>query len=69
MHITNLLEMFEATETLVYIFETDQEWQGEKLYLIKTSSKTTKQNYFRFGNKTQAISILKTYKKEKRFSL
>ena len=69
MKLGELKELYISRQTIVYIFETDQEWQGEKVYIIKTANVKTRKEYYRFGNQTQALSILNTYRHIKRFEL
>lgn len=69
MKLGELKQIYHSKQVIVYIFETDQEWQGEKVYIIKTANVKTRQDYYRFGNYTQALSILNTYRHIKRFEL
>ena len=55
--------------TYVGVYMCQLELAGETLYIIKSTNLKTGIDYIRFGNRIQAISILNTYRKQKRFSL
>lgn len=68
-----LLDSHETSRTLVQIWGTQYAvalpHYEERIYVIRTFNKKTSKVYVRFGNRTQAKSILNQYKKEKRFEL
>lgn len=58
-----LVDEYDTTCTQVFVYESDQALRGEKLYVIVSVNKTTLEEYIRYGNYTQAMSLKKSYKR------
>ena len=69
MRTAILIREFTSKETYIAIWETSIEIGGERLFIIKSTNLKSAIDYIRYGNKTQANSIMNTYQKERRFSL
>ena len=64
-----LVDEYKTPYTYIGVYGCQLELAGERLFIIKSSNLKTGIDYIRFGNRQQAKSIIKTYKKEKRFTL
>lgn len=64
-----LVDEFKSSRTYVAIYGCQLEIGGERLFIVKTNDLKTGIDYIRFANRTQARSIINTYRKEKKFSL
>ena len=64
-----LVDQFKSKRTYIAIYGCQLEICGERLFIIKSNDLKTGIDYIRFGNRTQAKSIINTYRKEKRFEL
>ena len=64
-----LVDEFKSKRTYIAIYGCQAEIGGERLFIIKSHDLKTGIDYIRFGNRTQARSIINTYRKEKRFEL
>ena len=65
-----LVDEFSTTKTVIFIYETDFKLSDETLFVIRSFDKFTCKEYIRYGNKTQYLSLKKSYlNSPKRFSL
>lgn len=64
-----LIEEFETCQCAVYIYDTGYVMDTFRIYCVKSLHHKTGKVLVRFGTKAQVDGIIKTYKKEKRFSL
>ena len=69
MRTSVLVDDFKSTRTYVAIYGTQVEIGGERLFIVKCNDLKTGIDYIRFANRTQARSIMNTYRKEKKFNL
>lgn len=65
------LEIHETNSTIIQVWDSSVNINGEQVYVIISQSKCDGKIYTRFGNYTQMKSILNTYNnlKEKHFKL
>ena len=69
IRLSVLIDEFKSTRTYIAIYDTQLDIGGERLFIIKSDNLKTGVDYIRFANRTQARSIINTYRKEKKFSL
>ena len=68
-HLTKIVERFETTQCFVSIYETDLQYLGNQLYILKSVHKNNGKSIVRFGNACQIACMKNTYVRVKTFEL
>ncbi len=53
---------FETVQCIVFVYDSEKQFAGRKLYVVQSHHKKTQEDNIRFGTKRQLINLLEQYK-------